>query len=145
MPSTQESQSKKPLSIVLKPNIRLPVLVYLVGIAILPLPFHPWATLCVCGLAVFLLAQAYLLRLELTDNDFVIWRVDQELRRFPFENWLAWRIFLPGLPGILFFREVRSPHLLPILFDPLTLLEQLRLRVGELEVPKMTDQDDSLN
>ena len=139
MSSTPQSQPDQSQSVILKPNIRLPVLVYVIGLAMLPLPLHPWATIVVCGFAVFLLVQAYLLRLELTDKDLVIWRVDEEIRRFPFANWLAWRMFLPEIPGILFFREVKSPHLLPILFDPVMLLEQLRLRVGTLEVPNKSD------
>ena len=139
MSSTPESQPDQSQSVILKPNIRLPVLVYVIGLAMLPLPLPPWAPIVVCGFAVFLIVQAYLLRLELTDKDLVIWRVDEEIRRFPFANWLAWRMFLPEIPGILFFREVKSPHLLPILFDPVMLLEQLRLRVGTLEVPKESD------
>ena len=143
MSSTPESQPDQSQSVILKPNIRLPVLVYVIGLAMLPLPLHPWATIVVCGFAVFLLVQAYLLRLELTDKDLVIWRVDEEIRRFPFADWLAWRMFLPEIPGILFFREVKSPHLMPILFEPDKLLDQLRLRVGTLEVPKELDRNNS--
>jgi len=52
-------------------------------------------------------------------------------------------MIFPGIPGILFFREVNSPHFVPILFDPVTLLEQLRLRVGHLELPKETKLENS--
>ena len=75
------------------------------------------------------------MRLEFTPNDLVVWQLGKELRRFPYKNWLAWRMLLPALPGILYFREEASPHLLPILFDKNELLNQLRLRVGNLEKP----------
>jgi|TARA_B100001964_G_scaffold54527_1_gene61703 hypothetical protein len=143
MSSTPENQADQIHSVILTPSFRLPLLVYVLGLVMLPLPFHPWLTMVVCGIGVFLLLQAYLLRLELTDKDLVIWRSGQELRRFPFANWLAWRMILPGMPGILFFREVNSPHLVPILFDPVMLLDQLRLRVGHLEMPKETKLETS--
>ncbi|KGG18032.1 putative membrane protein [Prochlorococcus sp. MIT 0602] len=41
---------------------------------------------------------------------------------------------MPQLPGILYFRETASPHLLPILFDKTMLESQLKLRVGSLEI-----------
>ena len=66
-------------------------------------------------------------------------QLNRELRRFPFEDWLAWRIFLPWLPGILYFREQASPHLLPILFDKEMLEKQLKLRVGSLEIKDTKD------
>ncbi|KGG14331.1 putative membrane protein [Prochlorococcus sp. SS52] len=61
-------------------------------------------------------------------------QLGKEIRCFPFKNWLAWRIFLPQLPGILYFRETASPHLLPILFDRTMLETQLKLRVGSKEI-----------
>ena len=61
-------------------------------------------------------------------------QLGRQLRCFPFKDWLAWRIFLPGLPGILYFREQASPHLLPILFDIEMLEQQLKLRVGSKEI-----------
>ena len=84
----------------------------------------------------FLLIQSFILRLEFTPNDLVVFQFGRELRRFPYKNWLAWRLFLPELPGIFYFREEASPHLLPILFNPTALTNQLRLRLGHLEKPK---------
>ena len=63
-------------------------------------------------------------------------QLGRELRRFPFDKWIAWRILLPQLPGLLYFREEASPHLLPILFNPKSLETQLRLRVKDLEINK---------
>jgi hypothetical protein len=59
-------------------------------------------------------------------------RQDQLLRRFPYSDWMSWRLFWPGLPALFYFREERSIHLLPVLFDPVTLQSQLRQRLPHL-------------
>ena len=64
-----------------------------------------------------------------------MWQNGRELRRFPYDQWLTWRLFAPWLPGLFYFRETQSIHFLPILFSPKELREQLELRVGALEVP----------
>ncbi len=122
---------------ILKPSPRLPILITLLGIGLLPLPLHPWPSILIITFGLFLLIQTFILRLEFTEKAMIVWQLERELRNFPFENWLAWRIFLPWLPGIFYFREKASPHLLPILFDPITLEKQLQLKVGELEKPKV--------
>ena len=38
-------------------------------------------------------------------DDLIVMQLGNELRRFPFKNWIAWRIILPELPGFLYFRE----------------------------------------
>ena len=126
-------------SVILAPNPRLPLLITALGLSLLPLPLHPWPTLIIGVLGLFLLLQTVLLRLEFTDKDLVVWQAGREIRRFPFERWLAWRMFLPGLPGILYFREEASPHLLPILFDAVALKSQLELRVGSLQRPSANE------
>ena len=84
----------------------------------------------------FLLIQSYTLKIKLTSKDFIVLQLGKEIRRFPLKNWLSWRILLPQLPGILYFRETASPHLLPVLFDIDMLKSQLQLRVGSLEIKK---------
>jgi len=134
--SPQSSLSETSVS--LKPSPRLALLITALGIGLFALPIPPWPSACVSGFGLFLLIQTYTLKIEFTKNDLVVWQLNKEIRRFPFEKWLAWRIFFPEMPGILYFREEASPHLLPVLFDPSTLQEQLRLRVGTLERPKTT-------
>ena len=128
--------SSTPTSVTLKPDARLPLLVVVLGAALLPLPLHPWPTLVVVLFGVFLLIQTASLRLEFEDRALIVWQNSRELRRFPYDQWLTWRLFAPWLPGLLYFRETQSIHFLPILFSPKELREQLELRVGELEVPK---------
>ncbi len=127
--------SSTPTSVTLKPDARLPLLVVVFGAALLPLPLHPWPTLVVVLFGVFLLIQTASLRLEFEERALIVWQNSRELRRFPYDQWITWRLFAPWLPGLLYFRETQSIHFLPILFSPKQLREQLELRVGELEVP----------
>ena len=127
--------SSTPTSVTLKPDARLPLLVVVFGAALLPLPLHPWPTLVVVLFGVFLLIQTASLRLEFEERALIVWQNSRELRRFPYDQWLTWRLFAPWLPGLLYFRETQSIHFLPILFCPKELREQLELRVGALEVP----------
>jgi len=89
----------------LSANPRLPLLVLLFSLALLPLPLSPWPTLPVALFSLFLLLQTYSLRLEFCPDTLVVWRGGQELRRFPYSDWQAWRLFAPWLPGLLYFRE----------------------------------------
>ncbi len=128
-------QSKKGEGVILSPKPQLALIIFFLGLLLIPLPFHPWPSLVISGFGLALLAQTITLRLEFTNESMIVWQLNRELRRFPFKEWLAWRIFLPWLPGILYFRETQSPHLLPILFNVDDLQQELRLRVGNLEKP----------
>ena len=136
------SSSSTPNSnVTLRPDPRLPLLVVALGAALLPLPLplHPWPTLVVALFGVFLLIQTASLRLEFEQRALIVWQNGRELRRFPYDQWLAWRLFAPWLPGLFYFREIQSIHFLPILFSPGELREQLELRVGALEMPSSDD------
>ena len=80
--------------------------------------------------------QARLLRLQFTDQALVVWRGATEIRRFPYGEWLGWRLFWPALPALFYFREQRSIHLLPVLFDPKALQEQLNRHVPNPAPPE---------
>ena len=120
----------------LSPDARLPLLVVAFGLALLPLPLSPWPTAVVVLFGLFLMLQTASLRLEFEERALIVWQNGRELRRFPYDQWLTWRLFAPWLPGLLYFRETQSIHFLPILFSPKQLREQLELRVEALEVPK---------
>ena len=124
-------------SVILSPSFRLPLLIIFIGLLFLITPFfHPWPTIIVSSFGFFLLLQSFTLKLKFTKEDLIVMQLGNELRRFPFKNWIAWRIILPQLPGFLYFREEASPHLLPILFEVKSLREQLKLRVKDLEIEK---------
>ena len=128
-----------PASVTLSADARLPLLVVGLGVALLPLPLSPWPTVVVVLFGVFLLIQTASLRLEFEEQALIVWQNGRELRRFPYDQWLTWRLFAPWLPGLFYFRETQSIHFLPILFSPTQLREQLELRVGPLEVPAKED------
>ena len=135
--------SSTPAPVTLKPDVRLPLLVVALGLALLPLPLSPWPTLVVVLFGLFLLIQSASLRLEFKEDALIVWQNNRELRRFPYDQWLSWRLFAPWLPGLFYFRETQSIHFLPILFSPKELREQLELRVGTLEVPNEDTEDNT--
>ena len=123
-------------NVIISPSPRLPLLILLLSASLWPLPLSPSPTLVVGLFSVFLLVQTYILKLEFSEDDLVVWRGQKELRRFPFSEWMSWRLFAPWLPGLFYFRETKSIHFLPILFNPAELQEQLQQRVGKLEQAK---------
>ena len=131
--------SENPLDedcVILSPSYRLPIFIIFIGLLFLVTPFHPWPTILISSFGFFLLLQSFTLKLKFTQEDLIVIQLDNELRRFPFKNWIAWKIIFPQLPGLLYFREEASPHLLPILFEVNSLREQLKLRVKDLEIGK---------
>ena len=130
-------------SVILSPSFRLPIFIIFTGLLFLITPLRPWPTILISSFGFFLLLQSFTLKLKFTKDDLVVMQLGNELRRFPFKNWIAWRILLPQLPGFLYFREEASPHLLPILFDVNSLKEQLRLRVKNLEIEKAVESSKS--
>ena len=126
-------------SVILSPSYRLPIFIIFIGLLFLITPFHPWPTITISSFGFFLLLQSFTLKLKFTKDDLIVIQLGNELRRFPFKKWIAWRILLPQLPGFLYFREEASPHLLPILFEVNSLREQLRLRVKDLEIEKAVE------
>ena len=126
-------------NVILSPSYRLPILIIFTGLLFLVTPFHPWPSIVISSFGFFLLLQSFTLKLKFTKEELVVMQLGNELRKFPFKNWIAWRLIFPKLPGFLYFREEASPHLLPILFDVNSLKEQLRLRVKDLEIEKEVD------
>jgi hypothetical protein len=91
---------------------------------------NPWAALVVSVLGLFLLLQSQLLRLQFSADALLVWSGQQVLRRFPYSEWLGWKLFWGPLPVLFYFREQRSIHLLPVLFDATALREQLNSHVS---------------
>ena len=121
--------------VILPPSYQLPLIIVAIGPLLLWL-WNPLPTIIISSFGLFLLLQSFTLKLKFTQEDLIVLQLGRELRRFPFKNWIAWRILFPKLPGFFYFREEASPHLLPILFDPKELEAQLKLRVASLEIKK---------
>ena len=131
---SQTNQPNLDQGVILSPSHKLPLIITAIGPLLLLLPIKPWPTILTSSFGLFLLLQSFTLKLQFTKSDLVVLQLGKELRRFPFKNWISWRLFFPQLPGIFYFREEASPHLLPILFNPKELEAQLKSRVGNLEI-----------
>ena len=131
---SSSSNQETTQEVVLAPMHRLPLLIIFTGFSILLTPLTTWIPISIISFGLFLLIQSFTLKLKFTKKDLVVLQLGKEIRSFPFDQWLSWKIFFPKLPGILYFREKASPHLLPILFDESSLESQLKLRVGSLEI-----------
>ena len=91
-------------------------------------------TIVFASFSFFLLLQSFTLRIKITNDDFIVLQLGKEIRTFPFKNWISWKFFFPIIPGIFYFREKSSPHLLPILFNPKQLKDELIKKVDSLEI-----------
>jgi hypothetical protein len=107
------------------------------GCLLLPIgwPASGWLALAVVLFGGFLMVQTVLLRLRFSEEALLVLRGDTLIRRFPYEDWLGWKLLFPAVPVLFYFREERSIHLLPVLFDATTLRHQLEKRLGQLAPP----------
>jgi hypothetical protein len=123
----------------LAPWVGVPLAVIAIGMAclgLLPLwSGATWLTAGVVAFGLFLLVQTALLKLEFNEDSLLVWRGQSLLRRFPYGEWLSWRLFWPALPALFYFREQRSIHFLPVLFDPAALQRLLSRHLGHLGQP----------
>ena len=121
-------------SVTISPSFQLPIILIVLSFMLLFLRIGLWPTIISASFSFFLLLQAFTLRIKITKENFIVLQLGKEIRIFPFKNWLAWKFFLPILPGIFYFREKSSPHLLPILFNPNQLKKELLNKVESLEI-----------
>jgi hypothetical protein len=110
----------------LKPVYYIPVALVVAAIPLLLV--QPWVGLVIALFGLFLMFQAVTLRLKFTSTDLDLYRGEKLLRRFPYREWQNWRIFWPRIPILFYFKEIKSIHFVPILFDPDTLKACLEQR-----------------
>jgi len=103
----------------LKPSYNIPVVLVIAAIPLILVQAIAGGAIALFGL--FLMFQAVTLRLQFTATDLDIYRGEKLIRRFPYQEWQNWRIFWNGVPILFYFKEVKSIHFLPIIFDPNTL------------------------
>ena len=119
--------------VVLRPRFWVPLGVLLLAAASLGLwPLWGgvvWLALGTGVMGLFLLLQTALLRLRFAPEALLVARRDTVIRRFPYDAWIGWRVWWPALPVLFYFREEKSLHLLPMLFDATALRQQLELRL----------------
>lgn len=78
----------------------------------------PLLSFPIAAFGLFLMYQAATIRLQFTPTALDVYRSGSLIRRFPYVEWQNWRIFWPGVPILFYFKEVKSIHFLPVLFDP---------------------------
>ena len=107
----------------LKPSYTIPLVLVLLGILLLIVQPLLGGIISIFGL--FLMFQAVTVRLQFSATDLDIYRGEKLIRRFPYSEWQNWRIFWPRVPILFYFKEIKSIHFLPIIFDPKTLVATL--------------------
>ncbi|KOP24168.1 glycerol dehydrogenase [Hapalosiphon sp. MRB220] len=110
----------------LKPSYNIPVVLVMAAIPLLLV--QPWVGGAIAIFGLFLMFQTVTLRLQFTATDLDVYRGEKLIRRFPYQEWQNWRIFWDRVPILFYFKEVKSIHFLPILFDPKTLKTCLEQR-----------------
>lgn len=116
---TTSYTSKASTTVELKPSYNIPLVLVIAAIPMLVV--QPWVAGAIALFGLFLMFQAVTLRLLFTPTDLDIYRGEKLIRRFPYREWQNWRIFWNSIPILFYFKEVKSIHFLPILFNPNTL------------------------
>lgn len=118
-------------TIQLAPSYRLPLVLIIAAIGVLL--FSAWVGGAIALFGLFLLFQAATLRLQFTETALDIHRGETLIRSFPYQDWQNWRIFWYPVPVLFYFKEIKSIHFLPILFDPKMLQSCLEQRCPRIE------------
>ncbi|MDZ8064444.1 MAG: DUF3119 family protein [Nostoc sp. DedQUE08] len=123
---TSSFASNSTSTVELKPSYNIPIVLVIAAIPLLLV--QPWVGSVLTLFGLFLMFQALTLRLQFTATDLDIYRGEKLIRRFPYQEWQNWRIFWNRVPILFYFKEIKSIHFLPILFDPNTLKTCLEQR-----------------
>lgn len=108
-----------PEEVELAPSYNLAIILLVMGIT-LTLGKNIFG-LFVMLFVLFLLIQTTLIKLKFTKTALDIYRQQTKIRSFPYSEWENWKIFFPSLPVLFYFKEVKSIHFLPIIFNPIQL------------------------
>eukprot|EP00274_Cyanoptyche_gloeocystis_P003127 CAMPEP_0196655618 /NCGR_PEP_ID=MMETSP1086-20130531/5373_1 /TAXON_ID=77921 /ORGANISM="Cyanoptyche gloeocystis , Strain SAG4.97" /LENGTH=150 /DNA_ID=CAMNT_0041988029 /DNA_START=276 /DNA_END=728 /DNA_ORIENTATION=+ len=111
-------------AVILSPSYKLPVGLGIIDIVLAlndgPLPLEGF----ILFLATFLYIQATKLRLKFTQESMELISRKEDtgssvvVRSFPYQDWLNWVVFWPAFPLVFYWKETKSPHFMPMLFDP---------------------------
>ncbi len=111
----------------LNPNYALPAVLVLASIPIIWL--QPIAAGAVSIFGLFLVYQAATIRLVFTATDLEVYRSQEKFRTFPYEEWQDWKVFWFNFPILFYFKEIKSIHFLPVIFDSKMLKTSLEKHV----------------
>jgi hypothetical protein len=99
----------------LKRNFNIPIVLILVAVLLTLIKL--WLGVVVGLFGFFLLVQTFTLTLKFTSSSLEIYRGEKIIRDFPYSQWQYSEIFWSKLPILFYFREDKSIHFLPIIFD----------------------------
>ena len=99
----------------LNPNYAIPSVIILASIPLIWV--QPIAAGIVSIFGLFLVYQAATIRLVFTATDLEVYRSQEKFRTFPYQEWQDWKVFWFNFPVLFYFKEVKSIHFLPVLFD----------------------------
>ncbi|MGF1486596.1 MAG: DUF3119 family protein [Prochloraceae cyanobacterium] len=134
MTSIKANDASLENTIELRPSYKLPIGIIIIGLAIIPLQI--WLGIVFILLGSFLGFQATTIKLKFTETALDVYRGDKLLRNFPYSDWLNWEIFWVKVPILFYFKEIKSIHFLPILFDPNTLKSCLEQKCDREKIAK---------
>ncbi|NUN64795.1 DUF3119 family protein [Pseudanabaena biceps] len=100
----------------LNPSYAIPTVLVLSSIPIIWIQPIAFGVISIFGL--FLFYQAATIRLVFTNTDLEVYRSQEKFRTFPYQEWQNWKVFWVAFPVLFYFKEIKSIHFLPILFDP---------------------------
>lgn len=110
-------------NIKLTPSFNIPLVLILASIPAVFLQI--WLGLAIALFGLFLMFQAVIISLVFTPQALDVYRGEEKIRSFPYAEWENWEIFWQPLPILFYFKEVKSIHFLPIIFNAKTLRECL--------------------
>ncbi|PZO45120.1 MAG: DUF3119 domain-containing protein [Pseudanabaena frigida] len=99
----------------LSPNYAIPAVLVFAGLPLILV--QPIAAGVVSIFGLFLVYQAATIRLVFTATDLEVYRSQEKFRTFPYQEWQDWQVFWFAFPVLFYFKEVKSIHFLPVLFD----------------------------
>ncbi len=123
------SQPLNAETVELSPSYWIPLVLILLGLPLLLI--QPIISILIAVFGLFLTIQAATIRLQFTNSALNVYRSQNLIREFPYKDWSNWEIFWEPLPILFYFREVKSIHFLPIIFDPKTLKSCLEKYVNK--------------
>ena len=101
--------------ITLAPSYTLSIIIILIGIALTVWQLTTGIITALFGL--FLLVQTFLIKLKFTPTALQVYRGNQQIRSFPYSEWQNWVIYFPSVPILFYFKEVKSIHFVPVIFN----------------------------
>jgi hypothetical protein len=124
---TNPTSDRLPDRVELAPSYTIPIVLVLAAIPIAL--WQIWVGGAIGLFGLFLTIQTVLIKLEFTTTTLNVYRGSNLIRTFPYQEWQNWQIFWPSFPILFYFKEVKSIHFLPIIFDARMLQRCLQERI----------------